>query len=180
MVLRMPSIQPPMETSTIVSAGSTRCAPTSPMKSQVNPGSSPSVKAWRMGNQPSTTPNRYRAPIASQKYGNEPMKTRSGGRAESRTPPRRQAARMPSRLPMTAAMTSAVPPSRRVQPIWLAMTSVTGVGKREMETPICAGEDVVQVVEVLLPEGPVVDAEQLAQGLDLFGLHSVLGAGEHA
>ena len=90
-----------------------------------------------MGNQPRTTPNRYSAPIASQKYGNEPMKISSGGSAESIAPPRRQAARMPSRLPTTAAITSAVPPSRRVQPIWDAMTSVTGVGKREMETPIC-------------------------------------------
>ena len=42
------------------------------------------------------------------------------------------------------------------------------------------GEDVVQVVDVLLPNGSIVNTQQLAQGLDLFGLHSVLGAGEHA
>ena len=138
-------------------------APTSPMNSQVKPGSSPSVNAWRSGNQPSTTPNRYSAPIASQKYGNEPMKTRIGGRAESTTPPRRQAARMPSRLPTTAAMISAVPPSRSVQPIWLAMTSVTGVGKREIETPSCPVKMLWQVAGVLLPDGPVVQPEQLAQ-----------------
>ena len=33
-------------------------------------------------------------------------------------------------------MISAVPPSSSVQPIWLAMTSVTGVGNREIETPM--------------------------------------------
>lgn len=64
------------------------------------------------------------------------MKTSSGGKTESRTPPRRQAARMPSRLPMTTAMTSAVPPRSRVQPIWEAMTSETGVGKRDREMPM--------------------------------------------
>ena len=74
--------------------------------------------------------------MASQKYGKEPMKTSTGGRIESSTPPRRQAARMPRELPTTTAMISAVPPSSSVQPIWLAMTSVTGVGNREMETPM--------------------------------------------
>ncbi len=88
-----------------------------------------------MGNQPRLTPNRYSAPIASQKYGNEPTKISRGGKAESRTPPRRQAATMPSRLPSTTAMTSATPPSSRVQPICEPITSETGVGKREMEMP---------------------------------------------
>lgn len=64
------------------------------------------------------------------------MNTRMGGSAESKTLPRRQAARMPSRLPTMNAMISAVRPSSTVQPIWLAMTSVTGVGKREMENPM--------------------------------------------
>lgn len=64
------------------------------------------------------------------------MKTSSGGNTESSRPPRRQAAMMPSRLPMTTAMTRAVPPSSSVQPIWEAMTSETGVGKREMEIPM--------------------------------------------
>jgi len=33
------------------------------------------------------------------------------------------------------AITRATPPSRTVQPIWLPMTSLTGAGKREMDTP---------------------------------------------
>ncbi|MCY1224025.1 hypothetical protein D9M72_361670 [compost metagenome] len=120
----------------MVRAGSTRCIPTSDMNSQLKLGSMVSLNACRMGNQPSVTPKRYSAPMASQKYGKEPMKIRMGGSAESMAPPRRHAARMPSRLPTTAAITSAVPPSRRVHPTCEAITSVTGVGKREMETPI--------------------------------------------
>jgi hypothetical protein len=42
---------------------------------------------------------------------------------------------MPSRLPSSAAMMRAVALSSSVQPICDAMTSVTGVGNREMEMP---------------------------------------------
>ncbi|MNU02657.1 hypothetical protein D3C72_2464330 [compost metagenome] len=63
------------------------------------------------------------------------MKMSRGGTKESRTPPRRQAARMPSTLPMTTAMISDTKPSRNVQPMTLEMTSITGVGNREIEKP---------------------------------------------
>ena len=78
-VLRMPSIQPPIETSTIEVAGRMRWYATSPMKARENSGVMPTPYACRTGNHPSVTPNTYSSPIASQKYGNEPMKMRKGG-----------------------------------------------------------------------------------------------------
>ena len=61
------------------------------------------------------------------------------------------------------------------------MTSVTGVGKREIETPSLPGEDVLQVVDVLLPDGPVVEAEAASQLASICsGCMRALGAGEHA
>ena len=66
---------------------------TSPMNSRENEGLRPVEKAWLSGSQPRVTPNRYRAPMASQKYGNDPTKISSGGKTESRNfaaPPRCQ------------------------------------------------------------------------------------------
>ncbi|MNU06684.1 hypothetical protein D3C72_2519620 [compost metagenome] len=66
-VLRIPSIQPPTETSTIDVAGRIRWYATSPRKARENSGVVPTAYAWRSGNQPSVTPKRYSSPIASQK-----------------------------------------------------------------------------------------------------------------
>lgn len=74
--------------------------------------------------------------MASQKYGNEPIKMSTGGKVESTNPPRRQAAMIPRPFPMMNAKINAVPPRRRVQRICEPITSVTGDGKREIEIPM--------------------------------------------
>ena len=55
-------------------------------------------------------------------------------------------------LPMITAMISDATPSSSVQPIWLPMTSVTGVGKREIESPRLPVKTLAEVAEVLLPQ----------------------------
>ena len=76
-------------------------------------------------------------------------------------------------------MTRATPPSRTVQPIWLPMTSLTGAeaGDGYAQVP---GEDGLEVAEVLLPQGCVVEPEQPAQLEGLRQGEAGAGAGEHA
>ena len=132
--------------------GSTRWTATSEMNSAENAGVRPAVKACRNGNQPSVTPNRYSAPMASKKYGNDPTKTRQGWKVESRKPPRRQAARMPEQVAQDDRDDQGGAPEKQGPPDLAGDDVGDRSGEPGDRHTQVAGEDAVPVAEVLLPD----------------------------
>ena len=77
-------------------------------------------------------------------------------------------------------MMSDTKPRRRVQPITLPMTSMTGVGNLEIEKPRLPVKSLAEVAQVLLPQRGVAEPERLFEGLDLVGAQLTLEARDHA
>ena len=108
-MLRMPSSQPPIEASTMVSAGSTACCTRRGQRTARSSRWSAPGRSRRVGGRPGMSwVSRYSSISASQKYG---MAARNvvDGTSESSQVPRRQPTTAPSPMPSSKLMTVAVP-----------------------------------------------------------------------
>ena len=104
--------------------------------------------------------------MATQKYGIAEVITNTGGTTLSSFPPRRQAETMPRPVPRMKARIVVMPTRPSVHQIALPMTDVTDAGYSLERGAEVAGQDLVQVAEVLPEQALVrVDPEEDLQGV---------------
>ncbi len=133
-MFRMPSSQPPIELSTIVSAGSTECWTAEAMNGQLKPTLSSGLYPPEGGNSRTTWVSRYTSSSASQKYGIAVRNVVAGTRLSSQVP-RFQPASTPSPMPTTKLITVAVPTSTIVHRMDCLITVATGTGNSYTDRP---------------------------------------------
>ena len=133
-MLRMPSIQPPSDARTIVSAGRVPWWITEEMNSHDHSGDFPTPNALPIGNQPRFTEKTVIASRPSQKYGMV-LRNVVSGISRSSLLPRLQPMNAPPTVPTAKAITVAMPTSPMVHGSAPEITSDTGRRPCDSEMP---------------------------------------------